>query len=105
VCDAAVAVMLEQRRPENLQDPSWLNKQWTKVERGLKMLNDDLGENKFCVADTFSLADIAVVCLLGYLDLRFGNKVKLDKHYSNLARLNQSLATRPSIAETVPPKA
>jgi glutathione S-transferase len=105
VCDAAVAVMLEQRRPENLQDPSWVNKQWTKVERGLKMLNDDLGENKFCVADTFSLADIAVVCLLGYLDLRFGNKVKLDKHYSNLARLNQSLATRPSIAETVPPKA
>jgi glutathione S-transferase len=68
------------------------------------MLNDDLGENKYCVADTFSLADIAVVCLLGYLDLRFGNKLKLSKNHPNLARLNESLATRPSVVETVPSK-
>lgn len=104
VCDAAVAVMLEQRRAENLQDPAWVDRQWAKVERGLKMLNDDLGESKFCVADTFSLADIAVVCLLGYLDLRFGKKIKLEKQYPHLARLNLSLADRPTVAETVPPK-
>ena len=105
VCDAGVAVMIEQRRPENLQDPSWINKQWYKVERGLQVLNDDLGQNRFCVADTFSLADIALVCVLGYLDLRFGSKLDLDDRYPNLARLNASLASRPSIAETEPPKA
>ncbi len=105
VCDAGVAVMIEQRRPENLQDPSWINKQWYKVERGLQVLNDDLGQNKFCVADTFSLADIALVCVLGYLDLRFGSKLDLDDRYPNLARLNASLASRPSIAEPEPPKA
>ena len=66
VCDAGVAVMVEQRRPENLQDPGWINKQWTKVERGLEALNNDLGQNKFCVDETFSLADIALVCVLGY---------------------------------------
>jgi glutathione S-transferase len=104
VCDAGVAVMVEQRRPENLQDPSWINKQWTKVERGLEALNKDLGQNKFCVDETFSLADIALVCVLGYLDLRFGEKVDFDNRYPNLARLNKSLASRPSIAETVPPK-
>ena len=105
VCDAGVAVMVEQRRPENLQDPSWINKQWSKVERGLQVLNDELGQNRFCVADSFSLADIALVCVLGYLNLRFGNKLDLDKNYPNLARLNQALASRPSIAETVPPQA
>jgi glutathione S-transferase len=105
VCDAGVAVMVEQRRPENLQDPSWINKQWTKVERGLEALNKDLGQNKFCVDETFSLADIALVCVLGYLDLRFGEKVDLDNRYPNLARLNKSLASRVSIAETAPPKA
>lgn len=105
VCDAGVAVMLEQRRPENLQDLSWINKQWTKVERGLQVLNDDLGQNKFCVADTFSLADIAIICVLGYLDLRFGSKLDLDNRYPNLARLDASLASRASIAGTVPPKA
>lgn len=105
VCDAGVAVMLEQRRPENLQDLSWINKQWTKVERGLQVLNDDLGQNKFFVADTFSLADIAIICVLGYLDLRFGSKLDLDNRYPNLARLDASLASRASIAGTVPPKA
>lgn len=105
VCDAGVAVMLEKRRAENLQDAAWIDKQWTKVERGLQALNDDLGQNKFCVADTFSLADIALVCLLGYLDLRFGSQLDLDGRYPNLARLNQALASRPSIAETAPPKA
>lgn len=105
VCDAGVAVMIEQRRPQNLQDPSWINKQWTKVERGLEALNNDLGHNKFCVDETFSLADIALVCVLGYLDLRFGEKVDLDNRYPNLARLNKSLASRVSIAETAPPKA
>jgi len=105
VCDAGVAVMVEQRRLENLQDPGWINKQWTKVERGLEALNNDLGQNKFCVDETFSLADIALVCVLGYLDLRFGEKVDLDNRYPNLARLNKSLASRVSIAETAPPKA
>jgi len=105
VCDAGVAVMVEQRRPENLQDPDWIKKQWNKVELGLKALDEDLGSNKFCVGETFSLADIALVCVLGYLDLRFDDKVDLENRYPNLARLNASLASRPSIAETLPPKA
>jgi glutathione S-transferase len=105
VCDAGVAVMVEQRRPENLQDPNWIKKQWNKVELGLKALDEDLGSNKFCVGETFSLADIALVCVLGYLDLRFDDKVDLENRYPNLARLNASLASRPSIAETLPPKA
>ena len=105
VCDAGVAVMVEQRRPENLQDPNWIKKQWNKVELGLKVLDEDLGSNKFCVGETFSLADIALVCVLGYLDLRFDDKVDLENRYPNLARLNASLASRPSIAETLPPKA
>ncbi|MFZ9642386.1 MAG: glutathione S-transferase N-terminal domain-containing protein [Candidatus Methylopumilus sp.] len=105
VCDAAVAVMLEQRRPEPMQDPAWIKKQWTKVELGLTALNDDLGQNKFCVANAFSLADIAVVCLLGYLNLRFGERLELATRYANLARLNEALASRPSIAETAPPTA
>jgi glutathione S-transferase len=105
VCDAGVAVMVEQRRPENLQDPNWIKKQWNKVELGLKALDEDLGSNKFCVGETFSLADIALVCVLGYLDLRFDDKVDLENRYPNLARLNASLASRSSIAETLPPKA
>ena len=65
VCDAAVAARLESRRPEHLQDADWIAKQMGKVERGLKALSNDLGKSKWCVNETFSLADIALGCLLG----------------------------------------
>lgn len=71
VCDAGVAVLYESRRPENLQDPSFVVKQTEKVSRGLKVLNDDLGKSQFCVAETFSLADIALGYALEFLQRQF----------------------------------
>jgi glutathione S-transferase len=102
ICDSAVAVMLENRRQENLRDPAWIAKQMMKVGSGLEFLNVDLGENEFCVADKFSLADIALGCLIGYLNLRF---VELDiaKNYANLDRHFQSMMARASFQETAPP--
>ena len=102
ICDAAVAVMLENRRPENLRDQAWIAKQMMKVGSGLEFLNVDLGASEFCVADKFSLADIALGCLIGYLNLRF---VELDvaKNYANLDRHFQSMMARASFQETTPP--
>src|SRR3546814_7172381 len=71
--DAAVAALLESRRPQNLQDAAWIAKQRGKVEHSLKALSDDLGKSKWCVNDTFSLADIALGCFLGYLEFRFAD--------------------------------
>lgn len=102
VCDAAVAVMLENRRPENFRDPAWIAKQMTKVGRGLKQLNDDLGDSEFCVADRFSLADIALGCLLGYLNLRFAD-LDIAKNYPNLNRHYNVMMARVSFQETAPP--
>jgi glutathione S-transferase len=102
ICDAAVAVMLESRRDPHLQDSQWIKRQWLKVDRGLEALDADLGKSKYCVGESFSLADIAVMCLLGYLDLRYADKIKLSK-YPNLSRLKKNLAVRPSIKETMPP--
>jgi glutathione S-transferase len=102
VCDAGVAVLYESRRPENLQDPSFVVKQTEKVSRGLKVLNDDLGKSQFCVAETFSLADIALGCSLEFLQRRFP-EIGLEKNYPNLARLYASLILRHSFIETSPP--
>jgi glutathione S-transferase len=102
VCDAAVAVMLENRRPENFREPAWIAKQMTKVGRGLQLLNDDLGDSEFCVADRFSLADIALGCLLGYLNLRFAN-FDIAKNYPNLNRHYHVMMARVSFQETAPP--
>jgi len=102
VCDAAVAVMLEQRRRPDMQDQSVIAKQMEKVTGGLAVLNEDLGENKWCAGGKFSLADIAVGCMLGYVQLRIGDKIQLEKNFANLARLQEELMKRPSFAETQP---
>ena len=104
VCDAAVVALMESRRPENLQDASFIAKQLGKVQRGLKALSDDLGDSRWCVDDTFSLADIALGCVLGFLLLRF-NDIKWQKQYPNLAKHYAELMKRPSFKDTAPPTA
>lgn len=102
VCDAAVAIMLEQRKSAQMQDAAVLAKQMDKVRRGLAALNHDLGQNKWCVEDTFSLADIAVGCMLGYVHLRFGNVINLAADYPNLERLHTNLLKRQSFKDSLP---
>ncbi|HSI37980.1 MAG TPA: glutathione S-transferase N-terminal domain-containing protein [Methylotenera sp.] len=99
-CDAAVAVIMEQRK--DVQDAALITKQMDKVTRGLQVLDKDLGKQKWCVDDTFSLADVAVGCLLGYLNLRFSTVVKLAKDYPNLERLNTALLKRQSFKDSLP---
>jgi glutathione S-transferase len=102
VCDAAVAVMLEQRKAESMQDPALVVKQMDKVTRGLTALNNDLGQNKWCVDDTFSLADIAVGCMFGYVNLRFSSVINLAADYPNLERLHTNLLKRRSFKDSLP---
>jgi glutathione S-transferase len=100
VCDAVVAIVMEQRKTQ--QDQAHIAKQMDKVMRGLRTLEEDLALNKWCVDGAFSLADIAVGCLLGYIGLRFNHVVNLAKDYPNLQRLNQALLKRKSFAESLP---
>jgi glutathione S-transferase len=102
VCDAAVATMLEQRKSEQAQDVAFIAKQMSKVMSGLQVLNDDLGANKWCVNGTFSLADIALGCMLGYVNLRFGAVVNLSTEFPNLERLHSSLLKRKSFKDSLP---
>jgi glutathione S-transferase len=102
VCDAAVATMLEQRKPAQAQDAAFITRQMNKVMLGLQALNDDLGKNKWCVNGTFSLADIAVGCMLGYVNLRFGAVVNLADEFPNLERLHASLLKRQPFKDSLP---
>jgi len=101
ICDAAVAAMLEGRRPEQQQSHANIEKQLEKVTRGLEVLNLDITKKKWCVNETFSLADIALGCMLGYLDLRFKHLNWQDK-YPNLAKHYSLLIKRPSFKQTMP---
>ena len=108
VCDAAVATMIEQRKEESMQDANFIARQMGKVSLGLQVLNDDLaknsalGKSKWCVNGAFSLADIAVGCMLAYVNLRFSAVIDLANDYPNLAELQIALHKRPSFKDSQP---
>lgn len=101
VCDAAVSVMLEQRIPEAQQSRAHIEKQFDKVTRGLHTMNLDLAKKKWCVNEKFSLADIALGCTLGYLDLRFAD-LHWQENHPNLAKHYNTLTKRVSFKQTMP---
>lgn len=106
VCDAAVAVVMEQRKSEAQQSQAQIDKQMAKVMQGLAVLDADLLKKKWCVNETFSLADIALGCSLAYFDLRFKQlrwegKTWQDK-FPNLAKHYNVLIKRPSFKQTMP---
>jgi glutathione S-transferase len=102
ICDAAALISQEMRRPERLQSKDFIAKQAGKVTRGLALLASELGERPWCSGESYSLADIATGCALGYLDLRRPELPWRDD-YPNLVRLIDKLGKRASFAETAPP--
>ena len=102
--DATVALVVERRRPAALQWPDAMARQQQKVERALDAMAQELGAKSWCCGDFFNLSDIAVGCCLGFLDLRLPD-LPWRKTHSNLARLADNLAQRPSFRDSVPPPA
>ena len=102
ICDATAAIVVERRRPAVLQSDEWIDRQRRKIREGTAELARELDERAWCHGETYSLADIATGCALGYLDLRHA---ELDWRalHPNLARLADKLAKRPPFADTQPP--
>jgi glutathione S-transferase len=102
VADAAVLAYLERtQRPAELQSPAWIERQMGKVRAGLQVMSDNLGEQPFCMGIHYTLADVAVGCMLGWLLLRFP-AIDWRGEHANLARLFDKLSERPSFKDTVP---
>jgi glutathione S-transferase len=99
--EAAILIILEGRRPSNQQSREWVERQAAKVDRALRAAAQELAEKNWCAGESYSLADIALGCALGYLDFRF---VDLDwrARHLNLERHAQKLFKRPSFGATVP---
>ncbi len=109
VLDAAVAINIENKRPVELRSDKWIERQLKKISAALEFMDKGLDTeahadpHAFCLGVNFSLADVAVGCALGYLDLRFAHLNWRDQH-PYLARLNEKLQARPSFTGSAPPQ-
>jgi glutathione S-transferase len=102
VNDATATIVLERKRPANLQSDEWIARQRRKVDEGVAEFARELGDRAWCYGESFSLADIAVGCALGYLDLRL-REIDWRDLNPNLAKLADKLGKRPSFTDTAPP--
>lgn len=105
VLDAAVAINIElNRREPQFRSQAWIDRQYGKINAALDYMNRSLEDQPaFCTGVNFSLADVAVGCALGYLDLRCED-LGWRQQYGHLQRLEEKLRVRPSFVGTVPPR-
>ena len=64
-------------------------------------LAEELGANEWFVPEEFGLADVAVGCMLGYLDLRLP-EVDWRSRHANLVSFADRIFARESFAATLP---
>src|SRR5450755_4775395 len=104
ICDAAVAIVLETKRPAKQQNAESLARQQQKIDRGLAEFANELGDKPWCCGDAYTLADIAAGCALAYLDLRHPS-IDWRSEYPSLLKLSEKLEKRQSFQDTIPPTA
>jgi len=104
--DAAVLIRLEYaRRTPEQQSEEWLQHQRNKIDGALRVMESQLGDKPHCVgrpSSTYTLADIAVGCALGYLDFRLPEIAwrddcpNLQRHFDKLSQRQSFIDTQPS---------
>ncbi|CUH23973.1 putative GST-like protein YibF [Jannaschia seosinensis] len=100
IMEAAVGMTYEKRfRGErDLVWPEWLDAQWAKIARSLDALE---ARSMPLLEGPLNVAQIAVGCALGYLDLRHGDRAWRDGR-DTLAAWEGRFAARPAMDATKP---
>lgn len=102
--DAVSATLYEMRFHDDAKrSEAWLDRQRKKFETGFKTLEAMLGGRQWCVGDAMSLADVAVACHLGFINLRVPQYFPQDE-YPGLSRLWRNMEERDSFKRTAPPR-
>ncbi|MDM0035983.1 MULTISPECIES: glutathione S-transferase N-terminal domain-containing protein [Variovorax] len=104
VMDAGLLLRMEAtwvHRADSERSQAWMDRQRGKINNGIAAMAKGLADKPFCSGIHLSLSDIAVGCVLGWLDYRFP-EIDWRADHANLAKLFDKLMLRPSFAETKP---
>ncbi|KIT15009.1 glutathione S-transferase family protein [Jannaschia aquimarina] len=99
VMEAAIAITYEKRlRPEALWWPDWFDAQWAKIARSLDAME---ARSMPLLEGPLNMAQVAVGCALGYLDLRHDGRAWRTGR-DTLKAWEARFAERPSMQATRP---
>ena len=96
IVDSAVVVRMERIRPEEKQDEGNITRNNDAISRALAYAGELLGEREWCEGTAITLADLALVSALVYLDLRQPERDWRNKH-PDLAAWFARIGARPSV--------
>ncbi len=96
IMDSAIVVRNECVRPVEKQEPAIIEMHNLVITRTLAYIAAQLGQREWCEGDNITLADLALVSALLYLDLRQAERDWRGAH-PNLAVWFNRLSTRPSV--------
>lgn len=97
IMDAAIGIVYEIRlRPETQHSPKWMDAQWGKATRALDAINSRWMSH---LSGPLNMAQIAVGCALGYLDLRHDDR-NWRQGREALAKWQAEFDARPSMQAT-----
>lgn len=104
--DAIVILRFENRRAEAVRSKPWMDRQNRKVDGAMRAFNDMVSERKkagkdYLVSDDLTIADIAVVCTVGFIDFAT-MRPDWKTRYANLAAWYDKLDARKEFEETRP---
>jgi glutathione S-transferase len=95
--DAAVAVVMERRRPAEQQSAQWLLRWQNAIHRSAAYFNHKMAT----VQGRFDIGDIALATAMDYVDFRLSALGLLNDH-TDLRSWRGTLADRPSLIRTHP---
>ncbi len=103
VMDALLSIFAERRkRPLELQHPWWIERQFSKVHRGLAKLQEYLGDDDYLTQGRLTISDFALISALGYVDLRFKEDFVIAQRYPKLWAYYGTHLKRNSVRITAP---
>ncbi len=96
IMDSAIVVRNEVLRPPEKQKASTIVMHDTAISKALQYASELLGEKRWCEGDVLTLADLALVSALLYLDLRFAKRDWRSSH-PNLKEFFARASSRRSV--------
>jgi len=101
ILDAAVARLLESRRPEDKRMPEKLAREEARIHRAVDLAEARFRGGQFLVGNRFTLADVVMGVAMQYIDFRYPHEWR--RKSSKLADWHKGVVERKSFVETLPP--
>ena len=101
IIDAAIARVLETRRPEDKQMPEKLAREEGRIQRAIALAEANHKGGEFLVGSRYSLADLILGVALQYVDFRYPHDWR--SRSPKLTAWHAAIAARPAFVKTLPP--